>query len=81
MRAIELPGLVARASTTASRCSREDAGDAAADRLAKLNWWHVARRNGLTAGKATRVVGVSQVAGKFPCEAFVQQTSIAPRLK
>lgn len=79
MRAIEYSELIAMALKIASRCSREYVGDAAADPLAKLNWRHVARRSGFIAGKVVRVVGVSRVADKFSCEAFVQQTSIAPR--
>ena len=72
MQAIERSGIVARALKIASRCSPEDADDAdVADRLAKLSRWHVAKRHGLTAGKVTRVVGVSRVAGEFSCESLV----------
>ena len=48
----------ARAATAAVRAEAAEGGEAAAFRRGILDRWHLARREGLTAGKAAEVVGV-----------------------
>ena len=58
MQAISRGRRFARVASAAIRAEAAEGGETAAFRRGILDRWHLARREGLTAGKAAKVVGV-----------------------
>ena len=68
----------ARAATAAVRAEAAEGGEAAVFRRGILDRWHLARREGLTAGKAAEVVGVPR-STLFNWDRLRRQGRLEPR--
>ena len=68
----------ARAASAAIRAEAAEGGKGAAFRRGILDRWHLARREGLTAGKAAEVVGVPR-STLFNWDRLRRQGRLEPR--